>query len=302
MNIGKLDGSSFKNQDINNNQLNKKEGNYSQLSKEDLIKLLNNQNSLQEMLTNISNELNEVKNKNAELRKSIVGLIDNEGNLIDDSQLTQRIINNVKEIYDSVSVSSIDYIYGNTNKAIASRKIELKRTWCWMDSIPLISFASVLLKPDSIYRKTLNEQLICKFILEAELVIDSKLKESIFETTLKEMKNKNITVKSEHKQIAEKFITDKDWSFQSSSEDKNLISFLQEYKKEYELVCGNGKESIKAAYWQSKSITIYVPNEISHLYFCELRTEGIINPIAIGMGKLMRFLYCNPDLLTDIKN
>jgi hypothetical protein len=236
-----------------------------------------------------NNELKIVKKQNVEQRKRIIGLIDEKGNLIDDNTFSQKITTKVKGIYDEVYVTQIDHTYAGEIEATPSRKIELKRSWCFMDTVPLVTFMSTLLKKNSIYRETVNNNVILQYVLDGEIIINNEQRKTIYEMAEEATKNNKMTVQEQYREIAEDFITNKDLSFTLKSEDKSLIYFLSQYKKEYEVLFGNGDKSLRATFWQSKSIIIIVPNENSHLSHIELKVNGVINPLAIKLGRFLRF-------------
>jgi hypothetical protein len=259
----------------------------------------------EEELKKKEEELKKLQQQNVEFRKKITGLIDSEGNLIDETSFSQSITNKVKGIYNSVSVKQIDdYTYAGDLHPTPSRKIELNRFWCFMDMFPIVAFSSSLFVKDSIYRKTINENLICKFILDGEVVIDPKQLDEISNVAEEKTKNNMMNISNKYKVMAEDFIHRKDFAFESKSEDESLIYYLSEYKKKYDEIYGNGKESVRAAFWQSKSVIIHIPNKTSHLSSMELTTAGIINPIAIKVGSDIRVFFqtINKDKKNKVTN
>ncbi|QLH35176.1 MAG: hypothetical protein HWD61_02695 [Parachlamydiaceae bacterium] len=86
-------------------------------------------------------------------------------------------------IYDSIKVDQIEHYFGGSKSAVLARKITLNRTWTALDGAALVvPFFSALFSSKSIYTRTINENAIAEFVLDADS--SEEVLEDIFEQSL----------------------------------------------------------------------------------------------------------------------
>lgn len=236
------------------------------------------------------------------VKRRVTGYVDIEtGTIImHTDELKTAIHEKVKDIYDSIKVEQIEHLFAGAMEKVPTRKITLNRTWTLWDTAALIvPFWSVLLNSNSIYSRTINENAIADYILDVDSSSNkTTLLERVFTSSLANFKKSSQSDekirKIEKKRTSiEKHFLPEEGSSEKSSEniekDEDLKTFIQIYKKQFDLYM-NPKKDLEAAYWQSKTIFIYVPNACDRNADIELHTVGVVTPFTIKAGKFFKSL------------
>lgn len=227
--------------------------------------------------------------------------VDNHGNLLSDADINRKITEKIRGIYsvDSVTVNKTNFEFGGSLEKKVARKIQIIRTWCLYDLVPLGVFLPTLFDKNSVYHKPINTNSIQDFILGAKPkkyeidVITTKLQTSFSEFSLAELR--------QMKELTE-FKYENDEPYEISSTDRaqpaNFITkferYIEEFKNEYAVITLEGRNHLLTAFWKSKSLTIYIPEEIQDNNleaYIEVPKDSGVTPIAISMAISLRSLF-----------
>lgn len=242
-----------------------------------------------ESLDKLKKENEDLRKELLNIKKKVTGYVDNNTlNIIPINLLRSAILNKVQGIYDSIKVDQIEHYFGGSKSAVLARKITLNRTWTALDGAALVvPFFSALFSSKSIYTRTINENAIAEFVLDADS--SEEVLEDIFEQSLAifERKNPNAGADKIQKIREQKLAIFN--NIVTTEKDAELDSFIKIFKRTQQN--NDPKKDLEAAYWQSKTIVIYVPNECNQQSEVELYSAGFVTPLTIKAGKLLRSLF-----------
>jgi hypothetical protein len=222
------------------------------------------------------------KEKNVQLEKinevTLWMKKDGEGRILGDEELEENITQRIKGIYSSVKVRII-------KKEI---KIEIKRSWCLYDLIPLGVFLPTLLNANSVFRKETQKSIIRDFLLNAkptegqlrELLRDIK-PDAVIKAHL--IEDFHAVAREKHRQDLPFEITEQDTIDKTRDYIDGLTEFLNQLNH---LSLKDGEEQLNIAYWKSKSFTITLPEQRQNARIEE--NAGCATSFAISFAKCLR--------------
>lgn len=210
-----------------------------------------------------------------------------------DQELTTRLKRIVKKDYD-VSIQHITHLYGITPDPIPARKITYKRRFSGWDLTP-VAFFSAAGKVNSIYMRTIDENVLQRYLLAADPIDQTENLNQAFDEAkryfLQLMVDDNRTENIEERMTSldglrpafEQIVRSKqDYRdhaaymslshLQHSRHDFEV--FLNEFEKTHDLYCITPEEYLQAAKYQSKSINIIIPNDLNYSVIFELIDDG----------------------------
>jgi hypothetical protein len=251
--------------------------------------------------------------------KEVTRFIGVDGKVISDAELSQRISRRIEGIYsaDSVTVNTVPFtlagVYEVVNgvrkeKVIDARKIEIKRTWCLYDMVPLGVFLPTLCKNDSVYRKTIQTSTIRDFLLDAKLTegdideIFNDAKAVLSQTndftdcSEEDFSSFGAVIRKKHHLEAPLEFTQEDGTGHSEIYNNRLTTFLNKFNELFNVRLEEGKKQLHIAFWKSKSLTIYLPIQLYDpveqrqlgAYIEAPKDAGFATRLAINLATILR--------------
>lgn len=225
------------------------------------------------------------------MRRNTTTYIQVNGELISEVDFRKKILEKTKGIYDSIYVEQRDYKFAGQTEAVPTRVITLQRTICWFDLVPAVAFFSSLFKKDSVYTKGVDLNLIADYVLDSSKTTTDEILSKIYDNTLQAM-GSQFKVFDNCKALAESKMSNLDFSIVSGdvplgTNPLDVKQFLTKYEEVYYEACGNPKKELWVAFWKSKSIVIYIPNECSTLSYIDVQPSGFVTSAHISLGKFL---------------